>query len=176
MKKIIYILSFLLFSFPLFAFADISQIKSAESAGPNDISSKATIKDWDLNVIRKGSNGWTCLPDRPNTPGNDPWCVNESWMNFLKAYVGKTKPDYNQVGVAYMLVGDTPVSNSDPYASNKTNDADWVTGLGAHLMVLIPDKKSLESYPDEWRDGGPWVMWRNTPYEHLMVPIDSMGK
>lgn len=161
---------------PMVALADDSQIKSAESAGPKDLAQKATIIDWDFKVLRQGSNGWTCLPDMPGSPGNDPWCVNKSWMNFLKAYLSKTKPSYDQVGVAYMLSGDTPVSNSDPFASKKTTDADWVTGLGAHLMILAPDTKALDSYPNEWRNGGPWVMWRDTPYEHLMIPIDSMGK
>ena len=33
--------------------------------------------DWNLEVIREGSNDWTCLPDRPDTPGNDPWCVTD---------------------------------------------------------------------------------------------------
>ena len=47
-------------------------IQNAMSAGPSSISSDAAILDWDLNVIREGSNGWTCLPDRPDTPGNDP--------------------------------------------------------------------------------------------------------
>ena len=47
-------------------------IQNAMSAGPSSISSDAAILDWDLNVIREGANGWTCLPDRPDTPGNDP--------------------------------------------------------------------------------------------------------
>ena len=151
-------------------------IKSAESAGPPDLVSKATIKDWDGKILRKGSNGWTCLPDMAGTPGNDPWCVDQSWSSFLDAYMNKKKPSYDQVGVAYMLAGDTAVSNSDPFASKKTTDADWVTGLKAHLMILIPNVKSLDSYPTEWRDGGPWIMWNDTPYEHLMIPIDSMKK
>ena len=90
--------------------------------------------------------------------------------------MNKTKPSYNQVGVAYMLAGDAEVSNSDPFASKKTTDADWVTGLKAHLMILVPNFKSLDSVPNEWRDGGPWIMWNGTPYEHLMIPIDSMKR
>ena len=55
-------------------------------------------------------------------------------------------------------------------------DADWVTGLGAHLMILVPNIKSMDSVPTEWRNGGPWIMWNDTPYEHLMIPIESMAK
>ena len=99
------------------------------------------MTDW---VLRKGTNGWTCLPDRPDTPGNDPWCVNEPWLNFLKAYVKKETPSYTQVGFAYMLMGDTPVSNTDPYATEPTSPEDWVTDLGPHMMMLVPDKELLK--------------------------------
>ena len=173
MKSIVILLTVLLF--PMTAFAGDAQIKSAESAAFSALSSKATIMDWNDKVLRKGSNGWTCLPDR-DTPGNDPWCVNGAWMNFLKAYKSKTKPSYTQVGVAYMLQGDTPVSNSDPYATKPITEEDWVTGLGGHLMIIIPDIKSISSYPTDWKQGGPWIMWKGTPYEHLMIPLDKVGK
>jgi hypothetical protein len=48
-----------------------------------------------------------------------------------------------------------------------------VTGLGAHLMMLIPDLSMLEGMSTDHRNGGPWVMWPDTPYAHLMIPIDS---
>ncbi len=150
-------------------------IKSAMSAGPMSVSSDATIMNWNLEVVREGTNGWTCLPDRSDTPGNDPWCINDPWLNFLKAYVAKTAPTYTGVGIAYMLMGDTPVSNSNPYASEATGPGDWVTGLGAHLMVLFPDHTLLGTFPADHRNGGPWVMWPDTPYAHLMIPIAAHG-
>jgi len=151
-------------------------IASARSAGPESISADATIMDWNLKVISQGSNGWTCLPDRADTPGNDPWCVTEAWINFLKAYTAKEKPTYTQIGFAYMLQGDTPVSNSDPYATAPTGPEDWVTDLAAHLMILVPDHTLLKGIPTDHRNGGPWVMWPDTPYAHIMVPIDSHGR
>ena len=51
-------------------------IASAVSAGPSSVTDAAAVSDWDMNEIRAGTNGWTCLPDRPDTDGNDPWCVN----------------------------------------------------------------------------------------------------
>ena len=39
-------------------------IQVAMSAGPASISADATVLDWELNVLREGSNEWTCLPDR----------------------------------------------------------------------------------------------------------------
>lgn len=149
-----------------------SPIESAISAAPASISENAAVKDWDGNQLRAGTNGWTCLPDRPDTPGNDPWCVNEPWLDFLNAYVNKTEPTYAQVGIAYMLQGDTPVSNTDPYATEKTTDEDWVEHIGAHLMVLVPDVKMLANVPTDPNNGGPWIMWPDTPYAHLMIPLE----
>ncbi|MDA2911398.1 hypothetical protein MYX04_10755 [Nitrospiraceae bacterium AH_259_D15_M11_P09] len=155
------------------ATANDELIKSAQSAAPPSISDKATIMDWDNNVLREGANGWTCLPDRKDTPGNDPWCVNKPWLNFLDALMNKKNPTYSQVGIAYMLMGDTPVSNSDPYASEPKPGDDWVEGLGPHLMILVPDPKMLENVPTHSKNGGPWIMWRDTPYAHLMVPLEN---
>ena len=150
-------------------------IESAMGAGPSSISASATIMDWDMNVLREGSNGWTCLPDRPDTPGEDPWCANGAWMNFLGAYVNKTEPTYTEIGIAYMLKGDSPVSNADPYATEPTGPEDWVTDVGPHLMMLYPDRSNLEGISTDHLNGGPWVMWPDTPYVHLMVPLESRG-
>jgi hypothetical protein len=131
------------------------QIKSAMSAAPASVSANA------------------CLPDRPDTPGNDPWCVNEPWLNFLNAYVKKEKPTYTEIGFAYMLMGDTPVSNSNPYATEPTGKEDWVTDLGPHLMMLIPNTDKLKYISTDHLNGGPWVMWPDTPYAHIMIPLES---
>lgn len=148
-------------------------IRSAESAGPSSISDDAAIMDWEMNEIRAGSNGWTCLPDRQDTEGNDPWCVNEPWLDFLHAYINQTEPTYSELGFAYMLMGDSPVSNSDPYATEPTGEDDWVTDLGAHLMMLVPNRDYLDGVSTDHLNGGPWVMWPGTPYAHLMIPVEA---
>jgi hypothetical protein len=155
------------------AMAQDNIIKSAMSAGPESISADATILDWEMNVIREGTNEWTCLPDRPDTEGTDPWCITGPWMNFLQAYVTQTEPDYDELGIAYMLMGDAPVSNSDPYATEPTGPEDWVTDMGAHIMLIVPDHSMLKGLPTDHRNGGPWVMWPETPYAHVMVPVES---
>ena len=150
-------------------------IQSALSAAPASVSAHATIMDWEFKVLRKGTNGWTCLPDRQDTPGPDPWCVTEPWMNFLRAYVNKTAPTYSEIGFAYMLMGDSPVSNSDPFATKQTGPEDWVTHVGPHLMMLVPNRDLLKSITTDHRNGGPWIMWANTPYAHIMIPMESRG-
>jgi hypothetical protein len=150
-----------------------AELARAENAAPSSLSQHATIMDLDGTVHRKGTNGWTCMPDNPNTPGKDPMCMNEPWLNFKDALKNKTKPTHRQVGIAYMLQGDSPVSNTDPYAKEPKPGDDWVEGVGAHIMVLVPDVETLNNLSTDSKNGGPWVMWANTPYAHLMIPIDS---
>jgi hypothetical protein len=150
-----------------------AEFARAESAAPSSLSKNATILDGDGNVLRKGTNGWTCMPDNPKTPGTDSMCMNEPWLNFRDARKNKTKPTYTQVGIAYMMQGDSPVSNTDPFAKAPKPGDDWVEGLGAHIMVLVPDVDTLKNVSTNSKNGGPWVMWANTPYAHLMIPIDS---
>jgi hypothetical protein len=38
-------------------------------------------------------------------------------------------------------------------------------------MLLLPDPALLDSYPTDPKNGGPYVMWKGTPYAHLMVPV-----
>jgi hypothetical protein len=52
-----------------------NQIKSAMSAAPASVSANAKVIDWDFKTLREGNNGWTCLPDRPDTPER---CVKET--------------------------------------------------------------------------------------------------
>jgi len=36
--------------------------------------------------------------------------------------------------------------------------------------VLVPDASMLDRISSDPDNGGPWVMWRDTPYAHLMIP------
>ena len=66
----------LLFLSPI-ANAAEEKIENALSAAPASLSRHAKVMDWDGKVLRKGSNGYTCLPDIPDNGANDPWCVVE---------------------------------------------------------------------------------------------------
>ncbi len=146
-------------------------IESAMSAGPDSLSRNATIKDWEGNVLREGTNGWTCLPDIPDNGGTDPYCVDDAWLNLLDALTNGKSPTYDKVGIGYMLAGDAPISNIRP--DGKKEDGDWVEGLKAHLMVLVPDQSMFDNISTDPNNGGPWIMWPDTPYAHIMIPIDS---
>jgi len=158
------------------------KIANAMTAAPRSISGSATIMDWpaaegaQMTTLRAGTNGWTCLPDFPNTKGNDPMCVDDEWLPFMGAMMAKTTPKVSHAGIGYMTApGGAYGSNTDPYASKATPDNEW--GYDPpHVMLLVTDPAALVGIPTSRQSGGPWVMWRGTPYAHIMVPLASTKK
>ena len=150
-------------------------IKSAMAAAPESISGKAAIvqagADGAMTTLREGSNGWTCMPDNPVTPGPDPMCMDANAVQWAMAWIGKKTPPANTVGVMYMLAGGTDASNTDPYATAPTEGNNWVE-TGPHLMV-VGSQDVLKGYPsgDQPDTTAPYVMWAGTPYAHLMIPV-----
>jgi hypothetical protein len=89
-------------------------IKNAMSAAPKAVAESATVIDWDMNELRKGTNNFTCLPDDPTTPTNDPMCADQNGMEWLHAIMTKAPPPEGKIGFGYMLQGETAASNLDP--------------------------------------------------------------
>ena len=71
--------------------APADPVASAESAAPAAIAQKASIVTLDANgamsTVRQGSNGWTCMPDSPTTPGPDPMCFDANAGKWVDAWV-----------------------------------------------------------------------------------------
>lgn len=155
---------------------DARKIRSAMSAAPTSVSREAAIMDWPSKagaqpaVIRAGKNGWTCLPDNPGTPGNDPMCLDRQWMKWLDAYLNKTSPAIDAVGIAYMLQGGADASNSDPFASKPAHGEHWIMAP-PHIMVIAPGKLDPQMFSSDPHSGEHWIMFGGTPYEHLMIPV-----
>ena len=59
-----------------------TKIARALEAAPPSITDKATIIDTDGTVLRKGTNGWTCLP--ASAAGSHPMCNDAVWMSAKK--------------------------------------------------------------------------------------------
>lgn len=155
--------------------APTDRIAIAMSAAPPAIASAARIMDFDsagkLVELRPGTNGWLCLADdSPAAPGDSPDCVDERWQQWFDAYEQRQVPSISDVGVAYMLRGSLTASNTDPFAEIPPQGADWIVD-GPHVMVIVPDPAMLDEFPDDHRTGGPYVMYKGTPYAHLMVPV-----
>ncbi len=72
-----------------------------------------------------------------------------------------------------MLLGEpdgSGVSNSNPYHEDAANADDYVPS-GPHIMIIVP-KEALEGMTDDPSAGGPFVMWKDTDYAHIMVPVE----
>ena len=150
-----------------------AMIQEALKAAPGKIAEGATVMDWENHVLREGNNGWTCFPTPPMiTSGAAPMCFDEPWMKWGDAWANKKDFETDRVGISYMLEGDAGASNTDPYAEGPTDDNQWVQE-GPHLMILVPDPTMLEGISTDPYHGGPYVMWKGTPYAHIMVPLGS---
>jgi hypothetical protein len=159
---------------------DAQKIANAMSAAPAEIAKGATIMDWPATPdgkprqLKAGTNGWVCFPNSPTefkgASINDPMCLDKQWQGWADAWMAKKPPTTTATGIGYMLKGDRGASNTDPFATGPTATNQWVVSP-PHIMVLYPDVKTLDSFSSDPKTGGPWVMWKGTPYAHLMVPV-----
>lgn len=152
------------------------KIQNAMSAAVPAISKDATVLDWpqkegeELAELRKGTNDWTCLPDFPGSPGNDPICADKSGVQWFGAYLAHKEPKLTQAGIGYMLQGGSDASNTDPFATKPAAGEDWNTAP-AHVMVFPVGKLDQSLYGTDNKSGKSWIMYAGTPYEHLMIPV-----
>ena len=147
------------------------QIAHARAAAPAAVSADATIVI-DGEVAVEGSNGWTCMPDTMPKDGAA-ICIDAQWGEMMAAIGAKAAFKASGVGISYMLLGDpegTGTSNSDPFHPDVKNADDYVE-TGPHLMVIVP-KELLEGMNSDPSTGGPYVMWGDTDYAHIMIPVE----
>ncbi|MEX0406799.1 hypothetical protein ABGN05_14115 [Aquibium sp. LZ166] len=157
---------------PVFGQDTQAIIGDALSAAPPQIAANAKVMTMEGETLKEGDGAYTCFPGVEGGPG--PMCLDSEWMRWADAWMNK-KDSFqpNGVGLAYMLAGDMPgggASNIDPFAMEATPDNEWVTE-GPHLMVILPDPAALEAIPTDPDAGVPYVMWKGTPYAHIMVPV-----
>lgn len=155
---------------------DRALIANALSAAPPSVAAVATVMSHDGRTLRKGTSDWVCMPDMPEVPNNSPMCLDAPWRAFIDAWMNKRDPAITQVGFGYMLQGDMPVSNTDPFATAPTSTNAWLADGGPHVMILLPDARQLDGIPTDPHNGGPWVMWKGTPYAHVMLPASPPPK
>ena len=79
------------------------------SAAPEAVARDATVMTVDdkgaMKHLREGSNGWTCMPDVPTTPGTDPMCVDTNGLEWAGAWMARKDPPAGKMGFGYKLMG-----------------------------------------------------------------------
>jgi len=150
--------------------SDSDYMAKIKTAAPASVVQGAHIvqmqADGSMKTLQAGTNGFTCMV----LPPGDAMCADQNAMAWAKAMMSKTPPP-DGVGFAYMLGGDNGASNTDPYATGKTSGNHWVV-TGPHVMILGPTAKTM-GYPTtaDPDPAKPYVMWPDTPYAHLMIPV-----
>lgn len=156
--------------------ADKKMIASAMRAAPKKVSAAATVvamnADGTMRTLREGTNGFTCIPDNPATPGPDPMCMDKAAFEWAGAWMGHKTPASGKIGFMYMLAGGTDASNTDPYAEKPGSGNHWIK-TGPHVMIVGAESSFYDMYPKsaDPDTAVPYVMWAGTPYQHLMIPI-----
>jgi hypothetical protein len=156
--------------------SDEELIAEAESAGPPGVAKNATImafdEDGSMRTLREGTNNFTCMADDPS-PGHNPMCMDANAMAWAEAWINKTEPPKGKVGFGYMLAGGGTPSNVDPYATEPPGGGE-PAAEPPHVMIFnLPEPAADYPRPDEEVEmSQPWVMWKDTPYEHLMIPVE----
>lgn len=158
-----------------------AKIAEAASAGPASITAGAAIMDrpaeegGKMIELRPGTNDWVCMPSKPaaaGAAGFGPMCQDSPTREFFTAMRNREEPAIESIGISYMLQGNVRASATDPYAKGPTADNQWVE-MGPSLMIVTPDAAALEALPGEPGGGSPWIMWKGTPYAHIMVPVEA---
>ena len=143
-------------------------IASALSAGPASVTANATVKDYEGNVLKQGSNDFTCYPE---APAMGPACNQGQWDELIGAMMSQKDFTANQISFSYMLAGEgnaPGTSNSDPYQTDPNAVDDWIKE-GPHMMIIVP-RDLLNGMSRDTKDPI-YVMWGDTPYAHIMVRI-----
>ena len=156
-----------------------ARIANALSAGPSAVVAGATVLDYGKKAtdpyltLRKGTGAWTCFPDWPESPGNDPICYDRNGMRWLSAYNLGKKPQLPGPGIMYRLQGGSDPSLSDPAALKPAKGRRWISHP-PHIVIVSPQKLNPADYGAYGADA--WIMWPGTPYEHLHLPVGDSGK
>ena len=148
-------------------------IEEALSAAPPQLRDEVTVRALDGTLLREGADAFTCMPAPEAFAG--PMCLDGAWMEWFQAYQAKEDFTPSRIGIAYMLAGDSVdggASNIEPYAEGPTPENDWVVE-GPHLMIIVPDQAVFDGLPVTPDTNGPYVMYPDTPYAHIMLPVDE---
>ena len=163
------------------ALSQNAQIRVALSAAPPAIAAHAGVVAHDMKgatiLLRKGSNGWTCMPPSSGAgadPEPRPACFDANGLAFMTAFGAGHAPDPDKPGYSYMLQGGSGWSNTDPAATKLPPGRKDYIHIPPHFMVLsakMANESGLplhESDPDTHR---PFVMFGGTPFALMIVPV-----
>ena len=145
--------------------------------------------DVDGTVLREGTNGWTAMAANPRgmaDPENGwkdpheamPMVGDGPALQWAMAYMAGKTPEMDTDGWAWMLHGDMGEDNrkhlviDEEGVAKAKADGEWIES-GPHLMLFPKDPTSLEGQTTDFNGGAPYIMFKGTGYDHLMIPVEG---
>ncbi len=150
------------------------KIQNALSAAPEAVASGAKVMDWPASdtaqppTLREGANGWTCVPDDPNSPANDPGCADEEMERYWDSWMRRTPPSLTGMAVGYALQGLQVASLTDPFKMAPDSGQTWID-VPPSVLMAVPTPAAYAGLPTA-PAAGPWVLWARTPFAVIIVP------
>ncbi len=168
------------------------QVVAAVLPLPNDMRAGATVLGYNagattLSVLRKGTNGMTCLAPDPKRPQFHVACYHESMEPFmlrgreLRAK-GVTKIEevdsvrFAEIKSGKLSLPKLPASLYSLTGQARSFDAAMGEAKGARklFVVYMPYATTATTgIPTTAQQGEPWLMFPGTPKAHIML-IGSM--
>ena len=153
-----------------------AQIRLALSAAPPHISKEAGVmlpgEDGKLVEVRKGTNGFTCIPTVNNREKPDPMCFDAAVGQWVEALQSKAEKPGNTVpGISYMARGGVHWEKDGRVLMNE-EPGDKLVMEPPHWMMMWPFNSAQAKLPTRPNPSGVWIMFDGTPFAHLMVYQD----
>jgi hypothetical protein len=156
--------------------AEEDLIKLSLSAAPAHIAKDAGVmvpgEDGTLKEVRKGSNGFTCIPTVNYRAEPDPMCMDAAVGQWVKDLMsGAPKPSNTVPGISYMARGGMHWEKDGKILMKEEPGAKLVKEP-PHWMMMWPFDSAATQLPTHPNPSGVWIMFDGTPYAHLMIYQD----
>lgn len=152
-------------------------IKTALSAAPAHISRDATVlvpgEGGKWVEAKKGTNGFTCIPDIDGQETPDPICGDKAATQWLMDAIAKApKPANTEPGIAYMAMGGWHWEKEGKVTMDMNAPGVERVKEPPHWMILWPFDPKMTMLPGAPGSFGTYVMFDGTPFAHLMIYED----
>lgn len=155
-----------------------SQIAWALSAAPPSIAAGAAVVTMSdtgqIQYLRKGRNGWTCIVHDPATPMGHPLCLDKNGLEWMATAMSGHAPDPDKTGYSYMLQGGSVWSATDVAATALPPGQKDFIRVPPHVMIMNAKIANSSGFPSGQTNPDthkPFVMFGGTPYAIVIMPL-----
>ena len=157
------------------AMSEKDQMALALSAAPARVAKDAGVMiygaDGKLTEVRKGTNGFVCIPTVMNLPEPDPMCMDAASHQWLTDMSNNApKPSNTVPGIAYMARGGSHFEKDGKVVMS--GEGAKVVKEPPHWMVMWPFDQTASQLPIVPNSSGVYIMFQDSPYAHLMIYQD----